>query len=107
MLDIQAAKSLLEVSGASSLSMHPHYQSLIDTPVLMLGLEGPSHSFIRFKSFSIKSFDSVQPCWKLNNDEWGVLASSSQRLAKSLYLALFEDILDNKSKFAIEKTSQL
>lgn len=111
-----SAKQMQGLAGASSLSMKPPLRLLRDGPVVALGLEGPVHAFIRFKSFtsataSTSSFGhTTKTIWKLNNtigseDEWGVLASSSSRLAKSLYTACFLDIHGSQSIFTIKDDS--
>ncbi len=123
-----AAKQLQTLAGASSLSMKPPLSLLTHSPVLVLGVEGPSHSFVRFKSFSATARSAVQ-LWKLSGHnlhveggarhhghseeeaavslsagvagEWGVLASSSTRLAKDLYKHCFADIYGSDSEFSI------
>lgn len=83
----------MQLAGASSLSMKPPTRLLADVPALVLGLEGPSHSFIRFKSYPLQP-KSSELLWKLCSScsvtssstadagivgEFGVLASSSSR----------------------------
>lgn len=122
-----AAKQLQQLAGASSLSMKPPASLLTHAPVLVLGVEGPSHSFVRFKSFSLQARSATQ-LWKLtgesaqthtvslsniagsastgasiNAGEWGVLASSSTRLAKDLYKHCFGEIFGDDSAFAFTK----
>ena len=102
-VDLAAQKQLLQLAGASSLSMKPAPALLSAGPVLVLGLEGPSHSFVRFKSYSATARSSTQ-LWKLptaagsgssgqggavaaavgttapaDGSDWGVIASSSSR----------------------------
>jgi hypothetical protein len=88
------AKQLQQLAGASSLSMKPPTSLLTNSPALVLGLEGPSHSFVRFKSFSLVA-KSTTLLWKLSGTassgegstaaaaasagEFGILASSSSR----------------------------
>ena len=102
-----AAKQLLQLAGASSLSMKPALQLLTSAPVLVLGLEGPAHAFVRFKSFPVVA-RSPALLWKLSapvlsdsatastttavlssagaeGSEWGVVASSSSRYSQ-LYI---------------------
>ena len=101
-----AAKQLLQLAGASSLSMKPALQLLTSAPVLVLGLEGPAHAFVRFKSFPVVA-RSPALLWKLSapvlsdsatasttavlssagaeGTEWGVVASSSSRYSQ-LYI---------------------
>jgi hypothetical protein len=98
-------KQLFQLAGASSLSMKPAAPVLLAGPVLVLGVEGPSHSFVRFKSYSATARSTAQ-LWVLppptspnartaaaatsmgestnsggtgSSAEWGVLASSSSR----------------------------
>ena len=89
-------KQLLQLAGASSLSMKPPTHLLADVPALVIGVEGPSHSFIRFKSYPVQP-KSSELLWKLSGNtihnrvknvgmnsagiagECGVLASSSSR----------------------------
>ena len=128
-LTAPAAKQLQQLAGASSLSMKPPASLLTHAPVLVLGVEGPSHSFVRFKSFSLQARSATQ-LWKLtgessqshvvssssiasstftgtsasiNAGEWGVLASSSTRLAKDLYKHCFGEIFGDDSAFAFAK----
>ena len=89
--------------------MKPAAALLSAAPVLVLGLEGPSHSFVRFKSYSTVARSAMQ-LWRLSAPtgtanstsyvgarsvstsavgaradtegqcgDWGVLASSSSR----------------------------
>jgi hypothetical protein len=74
--------------------MKPPTSLLTTSPALVLGLEGPSHSFVRFKSFSLVA-KSTMLLWKLAGSstsgdgsaavgsasagEFGILASSSSR----------------------------
>lgn len=106
--------------------MKPPASLLTHAPALVLGVEGPSHSFVRFKSFSLQARSATQ-LWKLtgessqhapaaasvaniatssaptgpgiNAGEWGVLASSSTRLAKDLYKHCFGEIFGDDSAF--------
>lgn len=90
-IDRSVAKKLLELAGASSLSMKPPLDLLLDGPALFLGIEGSSHSFVRFKSYTVDYHDNVTELWKpLAGDqtiancnplrgEYGVVASSSSR----------------------------
>lgn len=124
---LPAAKQLQQLAGASSLSMKPPTALMTHAPLLVLGVEGPSHSFVRFKSFSVMARSAAQ-LWKLSGHsvhaedphrggvvearahldgasapsvagEWGVLASSSTRLAKDLYKHCFEEIYGEDSVF--------
>lgn len=132
MLNARTASRALELAGASSLSMKPSLPCLIAAaqaqPVLFLGLEGPIHSFVRFKSFTVDARSSAS-LWSLlsssssrrggGNDgysnrqqqgaaagaEWGVLASSSSRLAKDLYRHCFGVIYGADSSFEIVASS--
>jgi hypothetical protein len=80
--------------------MKPPLALLTSAPVLVLGLEGPAHSFVRFKSYPVVA-KSAALLWKLTGHthdglvtervavppgtvvgEYGVLASSSSRYAR-------------------------
>lgn len=98
--------------------MKPTTSLLSAAPVLVLGLEGPSHSFVRFKSYSTVARSAVQ-LWRLTsigsgvgggssgandavsstaNDagaqvDWGVLASSSSRYCITTALSIHSFVL--------------
>ena len=78
-------KTLLELTGASSLSLKPSLSHLTQGPAVFLGIEGPSHALIRLKSFGVAA-KSTKCIWTLDvsgaaGTEWGIVASSSSRYA--------------------------
>lgn len=82
------AKTLLDLTGASSLSLKPSQAHLTEGPAVFLGLEGPSHALIRLKSFGVAA-KSTKCLWALDSSSsssaggagsvWGIVASSSSR----------------------------
>ncbi len=83
-INFHTAKLLLEAAGASSLTMKPSRDRMLDGPIICVGVCGPMHSFVRLKSFTV-SAKSTTSLWTLGtndsagNPEFGVLASSSSR----------------------------
>mmetsp|Transcript_21765 Transcript_21765/g.36650 ORF Transcript_21765/g.36650 Transcript_21765/m.36650 type:complete len:1529 (+) Transcript_21765:1810-6396(+) len=118
LLHTTVAKKLMDLAGQSSLSMKPSLPVLMAGPVLFLALEGNSHVILRLKSIlqqplaaggsgmqalhmnvynprgledakAAAGFGSSSSLGQLGNDEWGLLASSSSRLARDLLLYCF------------------
>ncbi len=107
-LTMSMVKILTEAAGMSSLTLKPSNQTMLTGPVVILGLYGPMHAFVRLKSFQLHSTrssllnatgniasgsSSTTSLWTLPNGESGVLASSSSRLARQLYGLCFDRVL--------------
>lgn len=93
-LDTVTAKKILAISGHSSLSLHAPIIHLVDGPAICLAIEGNAHTIMRLRALTVdtKNFgegSSNRCLWKLQSGEWGVIASSSVRLARELILFCF------------------
>lgn len=108
-------KNLIKTSGSSSLSMHGKEELFLNKPCFILGLIAPTLTLSRIQSLGLPSFSlatyhpavsgssSNHSLWKLeknngektenNNKDWGVIATSSTRLARELYALCFDEIL--------------
>lgn len=115
-------KILSEAAGMSSLTLKPSNQNMLTGPVVVLGLYGPIHAFVRLKSFQVQSARGISSgnaasstqavatsLWTLPNGESGVLASSSSRLARQLYGLCFDRVLfhSNECPFLVVEDVQL
>jgi hypothetical protein len=103
----------MELAGQSSLSMKPTLNMLLKGPVLIMALEGSSHSILRLKQVlqqpssdlnaissshlntltSSKVASSSTALGKVADGTWGVLSSSSTRLARDLLLYCFDSLI--------------
>lgn len=110
-LTMAMVKTLSEAAGMSSLTLKPSNQTMLTGPVVVLGLYGPIHAFVRLKSFqvhttrssllastggnaaSVSSNAAAASLWTLPSGESGVLASSSSRLARQLFGLCFDRVL--------------
>ena len=95
-MDTDIAKRLLSISGHSSLSFHAPLSVLLQGPVLCFAIEGPTHAVMKLKSLTLDSkmlHGGPKQCiWKLRSGDWGVIASSSVRLARELVLFCFREL---------------
>lgn len=95
-MDTGIAKRLLSISGHSSLSFHAPLSVLLEGPALCLAIEGPTHAIMKLKSITLDSKiltgGPKQCIWKLRSGDWGVIASSSVRLARELVLFCFREL---------------
>eukprot|EP01041_Mallomonas_annulata_P003924 gene3924-7827_t len=112
LLTSSSARMLMEMTGQSSLTMKPTLTRLVEAPVLLLAVEGSAHAVSRLKGLTMETSTSVEyerrgwgegtrvmeSLWQLQDKdkdkekEWGVLASSSTRLARTLLLRCFSEL---------------